>query len=36
LLIRFFIAHLADNNVKRETAAATRGRRLHYSRPMAQ
>ena len=35
-LIRFVIAYLvADNNVKRETAAATRGRRLNYSRPMA-
>ena len=35
-LIRFVIAYLvADNNVKRETVAATRGRRLHHSRPMA-
>jgi len=35
-LIRFVIAYLvADNNVKCETAAATRGRRLHHSRPMA-
>jgi len=35
-LIRFVIAYLiADNNVKRETAATTRDRRLHYSRPMA-
>jgi len=35
-LIRFVIAYLvADNNVKRETVAATRDRRLHYSRPMA-
>jgi len=34
-LIRFVIAYLvADNNVKRETVAATRGRRLYYSRPM--
>jgi len=35
-LIRFVIAYLvADNNVKRETVAATRDRRLHYYRPMA-
>jgi len=35
-LIRFVIAYLvADNNVKYETVAATRDRRLHYSRPMA-
>ena len=35
-LIRFVIAYLvADNNVKCETVAATRDRRLHYSRPMA-
>jgi len=34
-LIGFFIACLvADNNVKRETVAATRDRRLHHSRPM--
>jgi len=36
-LIRFVIAYLvADNNVKCETVAATRDRRLHYSRPIAQ
>jgi len=35
-LIRFVIAYLvADNNVKCETVAATRDRRLHHSRPMA-
>jgi len=35
-LIRFVIAYLvADNNVRCETVAATRDRRLHYSRPMA-
>ena len=35
-LIRFVIAYLvADNNVKCETVAATRNRRLHHSRPMA-
>jgi len=35
-LIRFVIAYLvADNNIKCETVAATRDRRLHYSRPMA-
>jgi len=35
-LIRFVIADLvADNNVKRETVAVTRDRRLHHSRPMA-
>jgi len=35
-LIRFVIAYLvADNNVKRETVAATRDRRLYYCRPMA-
>jgi len=35
-LIRFVIAYLvADNNVKCETVAATRDRRLYYSRPMA-
>jgi len=35
-LIRFVIAYLvADNNVKCETAAATRDRRLHHPRPMA-
>jgi len=34
--IRFVIAYsVADNNVKRETVTATRGCRLHYSRPMA-
>jgi len=34
-LIRFVIAYLvADNNVKCETVAAKRDRRLHYSRPM--
>jgi len=32
--IRFVIAHLvADNNVKCEIVAATRDRKLHYSRP---
>jgi len=36
LTVRFFIAYLvADNNVKCETVAATRDRRLHHSRPMA-
>jgi len=35
-LIRVFTAYLiADNNVKRETVAATRDPRLHHSRPMA-
>jgi len=35
-LIRFIIAYLvADNNVKCETVAAMRDRRLDYSRPMA-
>jgi len=38
-LIRFVIGVIAylvaDNNVKCETAAATRDRRLHHSRPMA-
>jgi len=35
-LIRFVIAYLvADNNVKRETVAATRVLRLHHSRPAA-
>jgi len=35
-LIRFAIAYLAaDNNVKRETVAATRDPRLHHSRPVA-
>jgi len=35
-LIRFAIAYLvADSNVKRETIAATRNRRLHHCRPMA-
>jgi len=35
-LIRFVIADLVtDNKVKCETAAATRDRRLHHSRPMA-
>jgi len=35
-LIRFVIAYLvADNNVKCETVAETRDRRLYYSRPMA-
>jgi len=35
-LNRFVIAYLvADNNVKCETVAATRYRRLHHSRPMA-
>jgi len=35
-LIRFVIACLvADNNVKRETVAATRDPRLRHSRPMA-
>jgi len=35
-LIRFVTAYLiADNNVKRETVAATRDPRLHHSRPMA-
>jgi len=35
-LIRFVIGYLVeDNNVKRETVAATRDRRLHYSRRMA-
>ena len=35
-LIRFVIAYLvADNNVKRETVAATRDPRLHHSRPVA-
>jgi len=35
-LIRFVIPYLvADNSVKRETDAATRDSRLHYSRPMA-
>jgi len=34
-LSRFVIAYLvADNNVKCETVAAMRDRRLHYSRPM--
>jgi len=36
LIIRFVIAYLvADNNVKCETVAATRDRRLYHSRPMA-
>jgi len=35
-LIKFVIAYLvADNNVKCETVAATRDRRLHHCRPMA-
>jgi len=35
-LIRFVIAYLiADNHVKCGTVAATRDRRLQYSRPMA-
>jgi len=38
-LIRFVIGVIAylvaDNNVKCETVAATRDRRLHHSRPMA-
>jgi len=35
-LIRCVIAYLvAGNNVKCETVAATRDRRLHYSRPVA-
>jgi len=35
-LITFVIAYLvADNNVKRETVAATRDRRLYHCRPMA-
>jgi len=35
-LNRFVIAYLVeDNNVKRETVAATRDHKLHYSRPMA-
>jgi len=35
-LIRFVIAYLvADNEVKCETVAASRDRRLHYFRPMA-
>jgi len=35
-LIRFVIAYLvANNNVKCETVAATRDRRLHHSRSMA-
>jgi len=35
-LMRFVIAYLvADNNVKCETVAATRDRRLHHSRPIA-
>jgi len=35
-LVRVVIAYLvADNNVKRETVAATRDCRLHHSRPMA-
>jgi len=35
-LIRFVTAYLiADNNVIRETVAATRDPRLHHSRPMA-
>ena len=36
LLIRFVIAYLvADDNVKCETVAAMRDRRLHHYRPMA-
>jgi len=34
-LIRFVIAYLVADNVKFETVATTRDRRLHYSRPMA-
>jgi len=35
-LIRFFIAYLvAENNVTRETVAATRDPKLHHSRPLA-
>jgi len=35
-LISFVLAYLVpDNNVKRETVAATRDRRLHHYRPMA-